>query len=194
MRHRVGKVEQIGRGEHQLRMFGAEIARNFLAYCDSSYTRSVKPIVKVFTFGVSERMSATTRLESMPPLKKAPTGTSLIRRYWMLDRSGLRAGRALRFLRPASFARPAANKRFPEYRRLQRLRARCQDGPYECCDRSTARRNVQHLEIKLQRVRVDFKRHIGECRKCLERRSEHQLVGEPCAVKRLDADAVAREI
>ena len=51
------------------------------AWGSSLYEFSSKPIEKVFTGRSMMRlMSATTALESMPPLRKAPSGTSLINR------------------------------------------------------------------------------------------------------------------
>ena len=47
------------------------------AHPDSSNERSEKPIEKLFTFpGVSSAMVAATALESMPPDRKTPIGTS----------------------------------------------------------------------------------------------------------------------
>ena len=49
------------------------------AYADSSNEGSRKPIEKLLTLpGVSWLIIAATALESMPPDRKTPTGTSLI--------------------------------------------------------------------------------------------------------------------
>src|SRR4030088_2681446 len=51
------------------------------AYCSSLNALSSKPMEKVFTgSGDCNAMEATTELESIPPLRNAPSGTSAIMR------------------------------------------------------------------------------------------------------------------
>ena len=62
------------------------------ACSDSSKLRSPKPIEKVLTApaGSASTIIATTELESMPPLRNAPSGTSLTRRRRTASRKRLR--------------------------------------------------------------------------------------------------------
>jgi hypothetical protein len=62
------------------------------AYCDSSYCGSLKPIeqVRIFPAPIS-RIIATTALESMPPERNAPSGTSETRRLRTASRSRSRS-------------------------------------------------------------------------------------------------------
>ena len=56
---------------------------------DSSKLRSPKPTVNVFTSrdGIASTIIATTELESIPPLRNAPSGTSLTSRRATAARS-----------------------------------------------------------------------------------------------------------
>ena len=77
---------------------------------DSSYPLSRKPIEKVFTGPEAAfRISATTREESIPPERNAPSGTSLIIRYRMEESSRAESSSSYS---PSLRARPSA---FPQW-------------------------------------------------------------------------------
>ena len=72
-------AERLG-PQHQLVVLGREGLATWRAYASSSYSASPNPMANVFTGAPPSRaIAATTALESMPPLRKAPRGTSLMR-------------------------------------------------------------------------------------------------------------------
>src|SRR5216683_289008 len=135
------------------------------AQLDSSNEGSEKPIEKLFTLpGVSSAMVAATALESIPPERKTPIGTSATS---SLRTASLRAARRL----------PAQDMTRRQLVDAPQDRSRCGD--------------VLEREVLRDRPRIDVAWHGRVGQKGFELRAKHQVRADLGVVEGLDPDTVA---